>query len=59
MKERHGSYYEMIKPHQERREQRTGRMFGATYVGDGAHDVCDKICFFMVMMVTTSYVNLA
>ncbi|OAP10873.1 hypothetical protein AXX17_AT2G01050 [Arabidopsis thaliana] len=56
MKERHGSYYEMIKPHQERREQRTGRMFDATYVGDGAHDVCDKICFFMVMMVTTSYI---
>ncbi|CAL9248969.1 unnamed protein product [Arabidopsis halleri] len=59
MKERHGSYYKMIKPHQKRREHGICCMLDATYVGDGAHDICDKICFFMVVMVTTSYVTLA
>ncbi|XP_019084328.1 PREDICTED: uncharacterized protein LOC104707554 [Camelina sativa] len=50
--ERHGSYYEMIKLHQERRDPRISRMFDATYVGDGVPVVCDKICYFMAMMAT-------
>ncbi|XP_023638242.1 uncharacterized protein LOC111830484 [Capsella rubella] len=45
---RHYSCYEMIKLH----ERRDHLSCDATYVGDGVYVVCDKICYFMVMMVT-------